>query len=98
MQRTFMANNNSRIITLLANRRYRLYISLVISLIVFVICVNRASGIVSFMFTWVAFAISNLLFSWMIILSFHPKEVKTVAREEDTSSTFIFYLFLWQLL
>lgn len=89
-----MVNNKSWLITFLGHRSYRLYVSLVIALIVFIISVNRASGIVSFMLTWVAFAISILLFSWIIILSFHPIEVKAVAREEDESSTFIFLFVL----
>ncbi len=31
-----------------------------------------------------------LLFSWIIILSFHPKQVKAEAGEEDASGAFIF--------
>lgn len=85
-----VTNKDPEKFSVLANRRYRLYISLIIALIVFFITVNRVTATVSFMFTWIAFAGSNLLFSWIIILSFHPIEVKAVAREEDSSSTFIF--------
>lgn len=81
---------NSQIITFLANKHYRLYISLAIALIVFTISINNGSGTVSFMYTWISFAISNLFFSWIIILSFHPKDIKTGAREEDEGGAFIF--------
>lgn len=85
-----MERNNSVIKELIINRRYRLITSLVIALIIFLISKNPFPGIVSFMFTWVGFGISNLFFSWFIILSYHPAEVKAIAREEDWGSTLIF--------
>lgn len=85
-----MKKRFSWITEFISNRRNRLVFSLFIAATVFLITQNSTSGIVSFMFTWVAFAISNLITSWIIILSCHPKEVKALAKDEDSSSTFIF--------
>ena len=79
---------------LIANRRFRVLISLMIAVIVFFLTLHKASGIVSFMFTWVAFAVSNLFFSWIIILSYHPTEVKVIANKEDWGDTIIFLFVL----
>jgi uncharacterized membrane protein len=89
-----MAKNNSVIKDFIANRKYRLIISLIIALIIFLISRNKVSGIVSYMFTWVAFAASNLFFSWLIILSYHPTEVKATANKEDWGGTIIFLFVL----
>lgn len=79
---------------LLASRRNKLIISIIASALVFLISRNTTSGIISFMLTWIAFAFSNLFCSWVIILSYHPMEVRGIAREEDSSSIFIFFLVL----
>lgn len=79
---------------IIANRRFRVLISLFIALVTFFVARDRVPGIVSFMCTWVAFALSNLLFSWIIILSYHPTEVKVVANKEDWGSTIIFLFVL----
>ncbi len=89
-----MKRNNSVIKNLIANRRYRLLISLIIALVIFLISRNKVSGIVSFMYTWVGFAVFHLLFSWIIILTYHPTEVKTIAKEEDWGGTIIFLFIL----
>src|SRR4051812_6949104 len=74
----------------LYNRRLRLYLALVIGFIVFFATKGVSSAIISFMFAWLAFAFFNLTFSWIIITSFHPRDVKMYAEEEDTSASFIF--------
>lgn len=79
---------------LFASRRNKLIISIIASALVFLISRNTTSGIISFMLTWIAFAFSNLFCSWVIILSYHPMEVRGIAREEDSSSIFIFFLVL----
>ncbi len=89
-----MKINNILSRDLLASRRNKLIISIIASAIVFFISRYSASGIISFMLTWIAFAFSNLFCSWVIILSYHPIEVKGIAKEEDSSSIFIFFLVL----
>ncbi|MCW3107083.1 MAG: hypothetical protein JWQ09_1589 [Segetibacter sp.] len=74
----------------LRNRRLRLYISLALGIIIFVVSKTGFSAIVSFMFSWLTFAIFHLIFSWVIIFSFHPRDVKAFAKEEDSSASFIF--------
>ncbi|MDQ6815192.1 MAG: DUF1345 domain-containing protein [Bacteroidota bacterium] len=75
----------------LYNRQLRLGISVIIGLAVFFITKSSSSTIVSFMFGWISFAIFHLLFSWIIIFSFHPREVKMFAEKEDSSLPFIFF-------
>ncbi|HEX8460748.1 MAG TPA: DUF1345 domain-containing protein [Segetibacter sp.] len=76
---------------LVINRHYRLYVSLLTALVVWLISYNnKVSGQVSFMVTWMAFAFVNIALSWFVILSFHPKQVKAIADQEDSSSSFIF--------
>ena len=42
------------------------------------------------MLTWISYALSIITISWISILTFHPKDVRKVARLEDSSVTFIF--------
>ena len=73
-----------------SNRRFRLIASSIIALVVFAVTKNRVQGIVSFMYVWIAFALTLLLSSWFIMLTCHPIEVRAIAREEDWGATFIF--------
>ncbi len=77
-------------ITLAGNRHYRLYVSIVLALVVFILSRKSSSGVVSFMITWLTFSVSNLISSWIIILSFHPRKVKAIADKEDSGGAFIF--------
>lgn len=72
------------------NRQLRFYTSLALGLVVFFVCKTSFTGIVSFITAWLTFAVFHLTFSWIIIFSFHPREVKAFAEEEDSSATFIF--------
>ncbi len=78
----------------LYNRQLRLYISIIIGLAIFFISKISSSGIVSFMFGWISFAVFHLLLSWIIIFSFHPADVKSFAKKEDSSAPFIFIFVL----
>jgi uncharacterized membrane protein len=74
--------------------KYRLYLSLVIALIVYFFTKNQPLSS-AFMLVWIAFSGSFLIFSWTIILSSHPKGLRSIAGEQDTSRslTFVFVLF-----
>lgn len=85
-----MDKRTANFIKLVGNRRYRLYTSIVIALLVLLISRSNSSVVVSFMITWIAFSASLLISSWVIILSFHPEEVKAIADKEDSSGAFIF--------
>ena len=74
------------------NRGYRLAFSLLVALILFIISRNYHSGAVTFMVTWIGFALSSLAFSWVTILTIHPKDISVVASEQDSSQLAIFLL------
>lgn len=71
------------------DRNYRLYLSLLIAFIVYLLVKNQPTP-VAFMFVWIAFSASFLIFSWIIILASHPLGLRNIAGEQDTSRTLIF--------
>lgn len=87
-------NNLSNVEKFLHNRRLRLYISIALGILVFFICHGKLSNVVAFMLSWLIFSVFNLTFSWIIILSYHPRQVKEFAAKEDTSAPFIFLFVL----
>jgi uncharacterized membrane protein len=72
---------------------YRIFLSLVIALIVFFLAKDEPLPL-AFMFVWSAFAGSFLIFSWIVILTSHPKGLQRIAGEEDTSRSLIFLFVL----
>ena len=76
------------------NRHLRLLGSLIIAFIIFLISKNRVPGIISFLYTWIGFALSYLFSSWQIILSYHPRQMKIIASKADWSASFIFLFVL----
>lgn len=86
---------HSRLEGFLHNRQLRLYLSIAFGVIIFFVCRSNFSSIVSFMIAWLTFAAFYLTFSWIIILSYHPREVKAFAAKEDASSPFIFLFVLF---
>lgn len=75
------------------DRNYRLYLSLLMALIVYLLTKNQLLTI-GFMFVWIAFSGSFLIFSWIVILSFHPKGLRNIVGEQDSSRTLIFLFVL----
>ena len=75
-------------------REIRLVASVVIAFIIFLVTKSRVSGIFSFLYSWIAFAISYLASSWQIILSYHPKQMKIIASKADWGKSFIFLFVL----
>lgn len=69
---------------------HRLYISLSISLVVFLAAYERFSAGTHFMITWLTYALSSLTLSWITILTSHPAEVKHDAHAQDSSRTLVF--------
>ena len=69
---------------------YRLYFSLAVAALVF-FCIRTvlsAGGVV--LITWSSFAFTVIVMDWILILTCHPKEVRKVAKLEDSSRTLIF--------
>src|SRR5690349_2238904 len=69
---------------------YRLLISLAVAVITF-FCLRDGHSLPSvILFTWISFASMIILLDWIIILSSHPREVRKIARLQDSSRTFLF--------
>lgn len=73
---------------------YRLYFSIALTVVAYFIIPPVVSYPVQFMLMWLVFAISNLILSWVTILTCHPLEVKEVARLQDSSRSLIFMFVL----
>jgi uncharacterized membrane protein len=69
---------------------YRLLISLFVSAIVFFCLNGKYSMPAVILFTWIAFASTIIIMDWIIILSSHPREVRKIAKLQDSSRTFLF--------
>lgn len=73
---------------------YRLYICICIALLTGFLTSHSFPLPVMITSTWLAFALSNLLFSWITILTSHPLEVKRIAKIQDSNRTLIFLIVL----
>ena len=69
---------------------HKLYISLAVSLLVFLLYLGKVSVSVQIMLTWIGYALSHLILSWITILSCHPLDVQKMATMQDSSRTAIF--------
>jgi uncharacterized membrane protein len=70
--------------------QYRLVIALVISAIIFLLISGHHSAPVLILFTWISFASTIILMDWIIIVTSHPREVRKIAKMQDSSRTVIF--------
>ncbi len=73
---------------------YRLMISLCVSIIVFFFIRNSFSLPALILFTWISFASMIIILDWIIILSSHPREVRLLAKIQDSSRIIIFLFVL----
>ena len=71
---------------------YRLLISIAAAIIVFFSFHQNHSLPAVILFTWISFASTIILMDWIIILSSHPREVRTIAKLQDSSRTFLFWV------
>jgi uncharacterized membrane protein len=69
---------------------YRLMISLAVSAIVFLLINGKFAVPAIILFTWISFALAVIVMDWVIILSSHPREVRKIAKLQDSSRAFIF--------
>ena len=69
---------------------YRLYIALVITIIVFFAIRTLFSTGALVLLTWSSFALSVIIQDWILILTCHPREIRKIAKLEDSSRTLIF--------
>jgi uncharacterized membrane protein len=69
---------------------YRLMIALAVSVIVFFTIENSFQLPAVVLFTWISFALTIIALDWTIIITSHPREVRKIAKIQDSSRTFIF--------
>ena len=69
---------------------YRLIIALAISAIVLALLYNHHSAPMLVLLTWISFASTIILLDWIIIITSHPREVRKIAKLQDSSRTIIF--------
>jgi uncharacterized membrane protein len=69
---------------------YRLLIALCVSAIVFFFIRANFTAPAVVLLTWITFALVVIILDWIIIFSSHPREVRKIAKLQDSSRTFIF--------
>lgn len=69
---------------------HRLILALAVSAIVFFVIRNNYSLPAVTLLTWISFAMMVIILDWIVILSSHPREVRKIAKIQDSSRTFIF--------
>ncbi len=69
--------------------QHRQYIALAVALLTYFLTRKQPLS-ANIMLTWISYASSILVMSWISILSMHPSAVRKVASLEDSSVTFIF--------
>jgi uncharacterized membrane protein len=69
---------------------YRLLISLAVSLIVFLSLKGHITTPALILVTWAGCALTIIILDWIIISSSHPREVRKIAKLQDSSRTFLF--------
>lgn len=69
---------------------YRLIISLAVSVIVFFCFRTNVKTPALILVCWIGCALTVILLNWIIIFSSHPREVRAIARLQDSSHTFLF--------
>jgi uncharacterized membrane protein len=73
---------------------YRLMIALFIGAIVFLCIHNKHETPVVILLTWISIASVIILLDWIIIATSHPREVRKIAKLQDSSRTIIFLFVL----
>jgi uncharacterized membrane protein len=69
---------------------YRVLISFGAALIAFLLTRTKLSWPAVSLVTWVAFALAIIIMDWIIIFNAHPKEIRKIAKLQDSSRTLIF--------
>jgi uncharacterized membrane protein len=69
---------------------YRLYISFGAALVAFFLTRTKLSWSETTLVTWIAFAVGIIVMDWIIILNAHPKQIRKIAKLQDSSRALIF--------
>jgi uncharacterized membrane protein len=73
---------------------YRVYFSLFVSAIAFSCTISSHSAPAVALITWIAFAMAIIIMDWVIIWKAHPREIRKIARLQDSSRSLIFLFVL----
>lgn len=69
---------------------YRLLIALAVSAIIFVCLNGKITTPALILVVWIGCAVTVILLNWIIIFSSHPREVRAIAKLQDSSRAFLF--------
>ncbi len=69
---------------------YRMVISFGAALIAFLLTRTKLSWPAVSLVTWITFALAIIIMEWIIIFYAHPKEIRKIARLQDSNRTLIF--------
>lgn len=70
--------------------QHRLMIGLVVGLIALFITYGRFSTPTTILVTWMSFALSVIIMIWIAFLSSHPRDVRKIAKLQDSSRVMLF--------
>lgn len=73
---------------------HKLYLSLVVALVVFVLCYGKMAASTQFILVWIGYAVMQLGLSWATIFIVHPLEMKKISKVQDNNRTLIFMFVL----
>src|ERR1700753_2218305 len=69
---------------------YRLLAAFIIAAGVLFVSRNHFSVPAAALVVWIAFALAIIILDWVIILKAHPKEIRCIAKLQDSSRAAIF--------
>jgi len=69
---------------------YRVYLSLFAAAVTWFFTMTAYSVPAVILFSWIAFALMVIIMDWIIILKAHPREIRKIAKLQDSSRTIIF--------
>ena len=69
---------------------YRLYIALTLSFFTFLFLNGKITTPALILAVWITCALTIIILNWIIIFSTHPREVRKIAKLQDSSLTLIF--------
>lgn len=74
------------------HRSHRFVISLATGVLVFFLLKKPGETGIAFLYGWICFAGTSLLFTWITILVRHPRTTAAIAEEQDTSVLLVFLI------
>lgn len=69
---------------------HRIALSLIISLVLYIIIRGKYSGLITSMFLWDTFSFFYLLLSWFVLTRRSVPEIRRLAKKDDGSTVFVF--------